>query len=113
LTGRRGDAPRIADILRSIARVEEILTGGYGTFSESWILQSVVIRELEIIGEAAGEISLSMKANHPEVAWRRMRGFSSFGKHEYWRVESKLLWIAVEEMPALRKKIGRVSASEA
>ena len=111
MTGRRNDPQRLADILRSVSRIEEVLSGGYEPFAGSWMIQSAVIRELEIIGEAAGEVSSSTRRRHPEIEWEKMRGFSSFVKHEYWRVDPKRLWVAVEEMPSLKKRIGSVVPS--
>jgi uncharacterized protein with HEPN domain len=108
MTGGRNDAQRIADILRSVSRLEEVLEGGYREFALSWMIQSAVTRELEVIGEAAGEVSSLTRRRHPEIEWEKMRGFSSFAKHEYWRVDPKRLWAAVEEVPALKKKIGKV-----
>ena len=109
MTGRRADSVRISDILRSVERIEEVLWDGYEPFSKSWRSQSAVIRELEIVGEAAGAVSPSVRKQHPEVGWEKMRGFSSFAKHEYWRVNPELVWKAVEEMPSLRERIARVS----
>jgi uncharacterized protein with HEPN domain len=109
MTGRRGDSLRLADVERSIGRIEEVLATGYDSFSESWISQSAVIRELEIIGEAAGEVSATTRKDHPAVGWEKLHRFSSFARHEHWRVNPKLLWRAVEEMPALRLKIAQVS----
>jgi uncharacterized protein with HEPN domain len=101
MTGRRNDAQRIADILRSVSRVEEVLESGYQEFAGSWVLQSAVTREFEVIGEAAGEVSSPTRKRHPEIEWEKMRGFSSFVKYEYRRVDPARLWAAVEEMPAL------------
>ncbi len=110
MSGRRSDAVRLSDILRSIQRLEQVLAAGYEAFASSWVSQSAVIRELEVIGEAAGAISPALRKKHPEIAWQRMRGFSSFAKHEYWRVRAELVWEAVKEMPALRVRVGKVSA---
>jgi uncharacterized protein with HEPN domain len=112
MMGRRNDSQRLADILRSVSRVEEVLIGGYEDFARSWLIQSAVTRELEIIGEAAGEISPSTRKRHPEIEWEKMRGFSSFAKHEYWRVDPRRLWSSVEEMPSLKKRIGSVIPSQ-
>lgn len=112
MTGRRADSVRISDILRSIERIEEVLREGYESFSKSWLSQSAVIRELEVVGEAAGAVSLSVRKRHPEISWDKMRGFSSFAKHEYWRVNPGLVWKAVEEMPSLRDKFARVSVDQ-
>ena len=108
MTGARSDALRLSDILRSIERLEEVLKAGYEAFAQSWMSQSAVVRELEIIGEAAGEISPALRKQHSDVAWTRMRGFSSFAKHEYWRVGPELVWDAVKEIPALRDRIRKV-----
>ncbi len=108
MTGGRADAVRLSDVLRSVERIEEVLGEGYESFSRSWRTQSAVVRELEIVGEAAGAISATVRRRHVEIRWKEMRGFSSFAKHEYWRVDPARLWKAVEEMPALRDQISRI-----
>ena len=108
MKGGRSDGVRLADLLRSVERLEEILRAGYDTFEASWQSQSASIRELEIIGEAAGRLSTATRHRHPEVRWAQMRGFSSFAKHEYWRVNPHLVWNAIREMPDLRLKLARV-----
>lgn len=110
MTGRRNDTLRLSDILRSMERLDEILQGGFETFSKSWVSQSAVVRELEIIGEVAGDLSPGLRKQHADVRWEQMRGFSSFAKHEYWNVKPELVWEAVKEMPALRARIRRISA---
>jgi uncharacterized protein with HEPN domain len=110
MTGGRNDALRLSDILRSSERLEEILRAGFDAFASSWVSQSAVIRELEIIGEAAGDLSSALRKRYTDVRWEQMRGFSSFAKHEYWRVKPELVWEAVKEMPALRERIRRISA---
>ena len=104
----RGDALRLSDILRSAGRLEEMLAAGFASFTGSWQSQSATIRELEVIGEAAGEVSDALRKRHPEIGWVKMRGFSSFAKHEYWRIKPELVWAAVMEMPALRERISRI-----
>ncbi len=98
-------------MLRSIERLSSILDAGYEAFSESWLSQSAAIRELEILGEAAGRVSGELRRAHPEIEWTRMRGFSSFAKHEYWRVRPQLVWDAIVEMPRLRDRIKNVTAN--
>lgn len=111
MTGRPTDATRLSDILRSVERLEEVLQQGYDAFAVSWLSQSATIRELEIIGEAAGHVSSHLRGKHPEIRWAEMRGFSSFAKHEYWRINPKLVWTAVAEMPSLKEKLAKVIPS--
>jgi uncharacterized protein with HEPN domain len=109
VTGGQTDATRLGDILRSAERLIEVLHLGYDSFAASWMSQSATIRELEIIGEAAGHVSSALRGKHPEIRWAQMRGFSSFAKHEYWRIDPELVWRAVTEMPALKEKLAKVS----
>ena len=110
MSDRRGDPLRLGDILQSIERLEEVLALGYEHFQGSWLSQSATIRELEVIGEASGAISSYLRDKHPEISWKKMRGFSSFSKHEYWRIIPEEVWKTLEEMPELRKKVGQVVA---
>ena len=112
MTRRRNDALRISDILRSVERLQELLSSGYETFSQSWMSQSAAIRELEIIGEAARETSSELRRRFPELGWARMGGFSSFAKHEYWRIRPELVWDAIKEMPRLRGRLRKVVPTE-
>jgi uncharacterized protein with HEPN domain len=111
VTAGRADSARLGDILRSVVRLEEVLRRGYDEFAASWISQSAVVRELEIIGEAAGHLSNGLRRRHTEIAWAKMRGFSSFAKHVYWKLDPSLVWRAVAEMPSLREKLAEVVAS--
>lgn len=111
MTGRRGEELRLGDMLRSVERLQELLSRGSDEFYGSWVSQSAAVRELEILGEAAGEISSSTRLKHPEIEWTRMRGFSSFAKHEYWRLNPKLVWRAIEEMPVLADRIKKAVSS--
>jgi uncharacterized protein with HEPN domain len=56
-----------------------------------------MVRQLEVIGEASGNVSPRPRSEHPEVPWKGMRGFASFAKHGYWRLEPRRLWSAVVE----------------
>lgn len=109
MTGRPTDAIRLGDILRSMERLEEVLQMGVEAFSASWLSQSATIRELEVIGEAAGHLSSPLRKGHQEIPWAQMRGFSSFAKHEYWRIDPKLVWATLAEIPALKAKVAKVN----
>lgn len=46
-----------------------------------------VVRQLEIIGEAAGHLEQDFKSNHPEIPWREIIDFRNVLAHEYWDVD--------------------------
>lgn len=100
---RRGDEIRVADIEEATALLDGIRAKGREAFLADPYLQAAAIRYLEVIGEAAGHLSTSFRANHPGVPAQKMSGFSSFVKHEYWRVNAPLVWNAIEGMPLIRR----------
>ena len=99
---------RLADIAASARLIGMYVQGGVQPFLESTMAQEAVIRQLELMGEAAGNVSEELRKSHPEVPWRAMRGFSSFAKHEYWRLDLKLVWKAAQDAESIRVAVDRI-----
>lgn len=97
-------------MLRSVSGLEEVLGEGYDAFPKSWRSQSAVIRELEMIGGAAGAVSVGVRTRHQEIRWRGMREFGSFAKHKFGRIDPAPVWKAVGETPALRNVLSEARA---
>lgn len=75
-------------------------------FSSNEMLQSAVIRELEIIGEAAKRISEKMKRDNPEIPWRLITGTRDKLIHDYMGVDTFLIYDIYENyLPTLEKQI--------
>ena len=55
-----------------------------------------VIRNFEIIGEAAGRIPLEIQGKYPELGWLEMRGMRNIMAHEYFGVSLSIVWHAIE-----------------
>ena len=61
-----------------------------------------VIRALEIIGEAARSISENVRQSHPEIQWREIAAMRNKLTHEYFGVNTKVIWRTVQEdLPAI------------
>lgn len=61
-----------------------------------------VARLIEIVGEAARNISAEFKTAHPEIPWPGIVGMRNRMVHEYFRVAPDKVWEVVKkEMPAL------------
>ncbi len=74
--------------------------------------QDAVIRNIEIVGEAARQIqqhSPEFVTAHPELPWIEMRGMRNKMIHDYFDVDVKVVWGTVkQDLPALKKKIERI-----
>lgn len=57
--------------------------------------QDAVIRNLEIIGEAAGKLPGSIRELAPEFEWRKVIGLRNLLIHEYFGVSLSIVWDVV------------------
>lgn len=67
-----------------------------------------VIRAFEIIGEAARQIPESVRQSQPEIQWREIAAMRNKLTHEYFGVNTKVIWRTVHEdlpviIPLLKK----------
>ena len=92
----RSDALRIADIVAACLELSPIQHRGYEVFSDDPILQRAAERLLEIIGEAANQLSDQCRNEYPNTPWVDIRRFRIFVAHEYFRVEPMQIWKSLE-----------------
>ena len=86
------------DILESIGRIKEYVQDmEESDFGEDLKTQDAVIRNLEIIGEAAGKLADSLKSKAEEIEWRKIIGLRNILIHEYFGVNLQRVWKAVKE----------------
>jgi len=65
-----------------------------------------VVRALEVIGEAARHVPQSIRSQYPLVPWRGMTGMRNKVIHDYFGVDTAVVWRTVkEDLPALRQAI--------
>jgi len=107
---KRDDTLYIQDILESIQAIEEYITDiGYDHFIENRMIYSATIRELEIIGEAAGKISQETKEKYPNIDYRTIKDFRNVLAHEYFGVDMQIVWgIVTEKLSSLKEEILKI-----
>ena len=55
-----------------------------------------VVRNFEIIGEAANRSAEDFRERHQEVEWNRIRGFRNRIVHEYFGIDYRIVWTIIE-----------------
>jgi len=61
---------------------------------------------LEIVGEAAGKVSIKFRKAHPEIPWTQIVGQRNVLIHEYGEIDDSLVWeVARTHIPDLIIKL--------
>jgi uncharacterized protein with HEPN domain len=70
------------------------------------MLLLAVVRALEIIGEAANNVSTETRANLPELPWTQMIGMRHRLVHAYFDVNRDIVWsTATQAVPPLAQRL--------
>ena len=71
-------------------------------FVADWVIQDALMRELGVMGEAAGRVSRSLADAHPEIPWREITGIRHKLIHDYFEVDLDVVWrTSTENVPAV------------
>lgn len=111
MTLRRGEL-YINDIIQAIDNIEKYTEGiSQERFGSQQIVIDAVIRNFEIIGEAAKHISRKTKSRHPEIPWGEMTGMRNKVIHEYFGVDIDIVWETIEKsLPKLKRALKKMRA---
>jgi len=99
----------IEHILESILKIESFSKGlTRENFFKDELRQSAVIRQLEIIGEAAKNLSEKLKEETKEIPWRDVAGLRDKIIHHYFDVDYKTIWDIVQNnLPELKQVLDK------
>jgi uncharacterized protein with HEPN domain len=100
----------LSDILDSMNSIEEYIEGtDYDDFIANKMMVDAVLRNLEILGEAAKNVPDHVRAKYPKIPWRRMIGLRNIVVHEYFGVDLENIWkIITTDIPEIKPEISRV-----
>jgi len=94
----KDDIIYIEHILQSIDRIQSYLSGkDHQSFSNDFMLQDAVVRQLEIIGEVTKRISKDLRNKNPQVPWSDMAGMRDILIHDYIDVDIEIVWKTATE----------------
>ena len=101
------DPGRLEHILASIGRINSFVQGHAKKDLEGDSqLFYAVVKNLEIIGEAAYMLSPAFKENHPDTPCKRIIGLRHILVHDYYQVDADELWnIIAHDLLPLQSQI--------
>lgn len=105
---------RIEDILDAVRRIQAYTADMTADqFREDRKTIDAVVRNIEIIGEAARHVPREIQKASPRVAWPQMRGMRNVMIHEYDTVDVDIVWQTIQEdLPSIVGPLERLLSSD-
>ena len=72
-----------------------------------------IVRNFEIIGEAAGHIPQEMRGKYQTVEWAKISDFRNVLAHEYFGIDYEIMWdIIKNKLPGLKDQVSSIIDQE-
>ena len=97
----------VQDILNASKKILRYTEGmDYNDFLENELVRDAVLRNIEIIGEAAKNLHDSHRQTYPEIEWRKIAGMWDFVADEYFGVSDEIVWnVVTDKIPELLARL--------
>ena len=107
---RSKDKIYLEHMLEAILDIEKFVSSkSYSDFTGDKLLQAGIQRKLEILGEAAKNVSQELKEKYPEIDWKPASALRDVIIHAYFDIDLESLWNTVENnLPVLKEKLNIV-----
>jgi uncharacterized protein with HEPN domain len=104
------DKVRLQHIYDAINEIESYISGfSLNDFIADSKTRFATIKQLEIIGEAAGHLDDELLQEFSEIDWRGVKAFRNVMVHEYFSVNLETVWNTVlEDIPQLKITIKKM-----
>jgi uncharacterized protein with HEPN domain len=105
----RDDRGRLEDILDAIKRIERYAKRGRRVFEEDELVHMWMIHHIQIIGEAASQLTPTFRKTHQQVPWPQIIKMRHVLVHDYLGIDLAEVWAVVErDLPTLKKQVSRM-----
>ena len=101
----------VEDMLDSLRKINLYIAGmDHSAFLQDEKTIDAVVRNLEVIGEAARQIPDAFAASHPDVPWRIITGLRNRIVHDYFGLDLEIIWhILRNDLPPLQATLEKLA----
>ncbi|MGA2405335.1 MAG: DUF86 domain-containing protein [Bacteroidales bacterium] len=109
----RSDKLYLQDLLTAMNRIAEYIKGyNFDQFKQDYRTVDAVVRNFEIIGEAAKNVSDALKDQNPKIPWTEMYYLRNRVMHEYFGIDYEIIWdVAKNHLPENYLQIDKILKS--
>jgi len=92
-------------------RVRRLVARGRDAFDSDEAVLPAIERTLEILGEAASQLTNEARSRYPSVEWRDVTRLRILLAHHYHRIDQSQVWqIAVDDVPVVATVLGPLTS---
>jgi uncharacterized protein with HEPN domain len=83
----------LKDMLEAGAKIRRYIIGmEFNDFMNDEKTIDAVVRNLQVMGEAANQMNREFQLAHSDVKWNQIRGFRNRIVHEYFGIDFEIVW---------------------
>jgi uncharacterized protein with HEPN domain len=107
MSADRDDIAYLWDMLTAALAVEAFVKGrAFSDYLNDLMLRSAVERQIEVIGEAARNVSKHFQTDHSEIPWRPIQAQRHVLAHDYGEIKHDRIWrVATVHIPELIQQL--------
>lgn len=104
---QRRDKERLEHILAAMERVNRYIADKtYQNLVDDDMMYYAVVKNIEIIGEAANMLTAEFQEAHPNTPWKKVKGMRNYIVHEYFQIDDIVVWeVATKSLVELKEQI--------
>jgi len=104
------DNERLLHMIEAIDNIFEFIDGKtFEVYKNDKILRFAIIKNLEIIGEAAYHLTKDFKAKQVSIEWNDIIGMRHILVHGYYLIKDEIIWATIEtELKPFKEKLSKL-----
>lgn len=101
------DRERLEHMPSAIGRILRYTNGKtFEDLTADDMMYYAVVKNIEIIGEAANMLTVEFTEQHPQTPWKQVRGMRNYIVHEYFQIDDVVVWdVVTNNLSGLKQQI--------